>query len=159
MSGKIEARLSELGIVLPPAPSPVANYQTYLATGSLLFISGQISKDGNGVLLAGHLGEQLTAEDGAKAARVCALNILAQAQAALGTLDNVARIVRLNGFVTAAPGFTEHPQVINGASDLMVEVFQDRGRHTRAAIGVASLPAGAAVEIDAVIEIASSNAR
>ena len=122
-------------------------------------ISGQISKDGNGVLLAGHLGEQLTAEDGAKAARDCALNILAQAQAALGTLDNVARIVRLNGFVAAAPGFTEHPQVINGASDLMVEVFQDRGRHTRAAIGVASLPAGVAVEIDAVIEIASSNAR
>ena len=153
MSGKIEARLKDLAITLPPAPSPVANYQPFLVTGNLLFISGQISKDGDGNLIAGHLGERLATADGARAARVCGLHILAHAHAALGTLDRVAPVIRLNGVVSWVPGFTEQPQVINAASDLMVEVFGDAGRHTRAAIGAACLPAGAAVEIDAILEI------
>lgn len=153
MSGEIAARLRELGLELPPAPSPVANYVPYLIAGNLLFISGQISKAGDGTLLSGRVGDTLSIEDGIAAAKVCALNVLAQAQAALGDLDRVAQVMRLTGFVNAGPDFTDHPKVINGASDLMVAVLGDKGRHTRAAVGVSGLPAGAAVEVDAIFSV------
>lgn len=153
MSGKIEARLETLGLHLPEAAAPVANYVPFSVVNDLLFVSGQISKESDGTLISGHLGDTLTVDQGQQAACACALHILAQAQAALGTLDRVTQVVRLNGFVAATAAFTEHPQVINGASDLMVDVFADAGRHTRAAIGVASLPLGCAVEIDAVLKV------
>lgn len=153
MSGKIEARLAAQDIQLPKASAPVANYVPFLQTGGLLYISGQISKDLDGKIISGHLGGSLDVAQGQAAARICGLHILAQAQGALGSLDRVKQVVRLNGFVAAIPDFQDHPQVINGASDLMVEVFGDRGQHTRAAIGVASLPLGCAVEIDAVFAV------
>jgi enamine deaminase RidA (YjgF/YER057c/UK114 family) len=153
MSGEIEARLEKLGLTLPPAPSPVANYVPHLMAGDLLFISGQISKAADGSLVRGHLGAGVALETGQHAARLCALNILAQAKAALGSLDRIAQVVRLTGFVACAADFGEQPQVINGASDLMVDVLGEHGRHTRAAVGVASLPLGAAVEIDAILKV------
>ena len=153
MSGTIEARLAELGITLPDAPNPVANYVPYAISGNLLFISGQISKGADGKIVTGALGQEVDVETGQAAARLCALNILAQAKAALGNLDRIAQVVRLTGFVNATPAFTDHPKVVNGASDLMVEVLGDKGRHTRAAVGVSSLPLGSAVEVDATIAI------
>jgi len=153
MSGKVEARLQSLGIALPAAPNPVANYVPSCLAGNLLFISGQISRGADGAVTKGRLGTDLTVDQGRAAARLSALNVLAQAKAALGTLDRIARLVRLTGFVNAAPDFTDHPQVVNGASDLMVEVLGDKGRHTRAAVGVSSLPMGCAVEVDAILLI------
>ncbi len=153
MNGKVEARLQSLGIVLPAAPNPVANYVPSCVAGNLLFISGQISRDADGTVTKGRLGAELTVEQGRAAARLAALNVLAQVKAALGELDRVAQVVRLTGFVSATPEFTDHPQVVNGASDLMVEVLGDKGRHTRAAVGVSSLPMGCAVEVDAVLLI------
>jgi len=154
MSGKIEARLAELGISLPPAPNPVANYAPYVLSGNLLFISGQISKAGDGTVVTGTLGKGVDVEAGQAAARLCALNILAQAKAALGDLDRIAQVLRLTGFVNASSEFTDHPKVVNGASDLMVDVLGDKGRHTRAAVGVSGLPLGSAVEVDAIIAVA-----
>lgn len=153
MGGEVEDRLSKLGLVLPAAPNPVANYVPYIVGAELLFISGQISKAADGSVITGRLGEDVTLEAGREAARLCALNILAQASAALGTLDRVKQILRLTGYVAATPQFTDHPKVVNGASDLLVEVLGDKGRHTRAAVGVASLPMGAAVEVDAILKI------
>jgi enamine deaminase RidA (YjgF/YER057c/UK114 family) len=153
MNGKVEARLAALGITLPEAPNPVANYVPSFLAGNLLFISGQISKAADGSIVKGRLGADLTTEQGRDAARLCALAILAQIKAAVGDLDRVGHLVKLTGYVAAAPEFTEHPQVINGASDLMVEVLGDKGRHTRAAVGVASLPAGCAVEVDAILQV------
>ncbi len=154
MSDPVLARLESMGLTLPEAPAPVANYVPYLISGDHLFISGQISKTANGDILSGRLGADLTVEQGKDAARASALNILAQAHAALGRLDRVAQVVRLTGFVNASPDFTDHPLVINGASDLMVEVFGEAGKHTRAAVGVSGLPAGCAVEVDAILRIA-----
>lgn len=154
MTGTVEARLSELGITLPEAPNPVANYVPYVISGSLLFISGQIAKGADGTIVTGALGQDIGLEAGQAAARLCALNILAQAKAALGDLDRIERVLRLTGFVNATPSFADHPKVVNGASDLMVEVLGDKGRHTRAAVGVPSLPLNAAVEVDAIIAIA-----
>ncbi len=151
MDDKVEARLATLGITLPGASSPVANYVPFFVAGNLLFISGQVSKAADGSIVAGRLGGGMSVAEGREAARLCALNILAQAKAAAGSLDRIAQIVRLNGFVNAAPDFTEHPQVLNGASDLMVDVLGDKGRHTRVAVGVSSLPLGCAVEVDAVL--------
>jgi enamine deaminase RidA (YjgF/YER057c/UK114 family) len=151
MTGKIEARLKELGLELPAAPTPVANYVPALLAGNLLFVSGQIAKAGDGHVVTGSVGSDLTVEDGQKAARLCALNILAQAKAALGSLDRIAQVVRLTGFVNAGAGFADHPKVINGASDLMVEVLGEKGRHTRAAVGASGLPGNTAVEVDAVL--------
>lgn len=151
MTDTVDARLATLGIALPDAPNPVANYVPSTLTGNLLFISGQISKAADGSIAKGRLGGGLTVEEGRQAARLCALNILAQARAALGSLDRIGQVVRLTGFVNAAPEFTDHPQVLNGASDLMVEVLGEQGRHTRVAVGVSSLPLGCAVEVDAVI--------
>lgn len=153
MSSIIEDRLAALGLVLPEAPAPVANYVPWLVAGDLLFISGQISKAPDGSLLTGRLGDGLGIEDGQKAARYCALNILAQAKAALGSLERVVQVLRLNGFVASTPESGDQPKVVNGASDLMVAVLGDAGRHTRVAVGVASLPSNVAVEIDAVIRI------
>lgn len=156
MSGTVEQRLAALGLTLPPAPAPVANYVPTCLSGSLLFVSGQISKPGSGDVISGKLGAGLDIAKGREAARVCALNILAQSRAALGSLDRIVRIVKLTGFVNAAPAFVDHPQVVNGASDLLVEVLGDKGRHTRSAVGVAGLPLDAAVEIEAIIEIAKA---
>ena len=151
MDDKVEARLATLGITLPGASNPVANYVPFFVAGNLLFISGQVSKAADGSIVSGRLGAGMSVGEGREAARLCALNILAQAKAATGSLDRIAQIVRLNGFVAATPEFTEHPQVVNGASDLMVEVFGDKGRHTRVAVGVSSLPLGCAVEVDAIL--------
>ena len=155
MSGKIEARLEKLGLTLPEAPSAVANYVPFLIAGDLLFISGQLSKAADGTLITGRLGAEVALDTGQHAARLCALNILAQAKAALGSLDRISQVMRLTGFVAATPEFGEHPQVVNGASDLMAEALGDAGRHTRSSVGVASLPMGAAVEIDAILKITS----
>ena len=155
MSGKIEARLEKLGLTLPEAPSAVANYVPFLIAGDLLFISGQLSKAADGTLITGRLGAEVALDTGQHAARLCALNILAQAKAALGSLDRIGQVMRLTGFVAATPEFGEHPQVVNGASDLMAEALGDAGRHTRSSVGVASLPMGAAVEIDAILKITS----
>lgn len=148
----IDARLKELGITLPKAPKPVANYVPAVRSGNLVFVSGQVSAAG-GEAVKGKLGENVSLEDGQKAARLCALAIMAQVNAIVGSLDKVKRIVKLGGFVACAPEFDQHPAVINGASDLMVEVFGDKGKHARFAVGVPSLPLGFAVEIDAVVEV------
>ncbi|WP_112873458.1 RidA family protein [Paracoccus endophyticus] len=150
----IEARLSTLNITLPDAPAPAANYVPFVRTDNLLFVSGQISAGPEG-LIRGRLGDDLDVAAGAAAARACGLSLLAQARAALGSLDQVARVVKLTGFVNSTPDFTDQPEVINGCSDLMVEVFGDKGRHARAAVSAAALPRGVAVEVEAVFEIAA----
>ena len=150
---RIETRLAELGLVLPEPVAPVANYVPFVVTGDLVFISGQVSIGPDG-LIAGKLGEEVSLEQGIEAARACGVNLIAQLKTACdGDLDRVRRVVKLGGFVSCAPGFTDHPKVANGASDLMVEVFGDAGRHARAAVGAPSLPLNAAVEIDGVFEI------
>lgn len=154
MAGKIAQRLSELKIELPKAAAPVANYVPVTMTGSQAFVSGQVTAWNGEFRYKGQLGREVSLEDGQAAARLCALNIVAQLQAALGDLDRVKRCLKLNVFVNSAPDFTDQPKVANGASDLMVEIFSDAGRHARAAVGVAQLPLGVAVEVDAVFEIA-----
>ena len=150
----IESRLKDLGLSLPEAAAPVANYVPYAQSGQTVHISGQISLGPDG-LVTGRLGDGVSLEDGQAAARLCALNLIAQIKAACGgDLGKVKRIVKLGGFVNAHPDFYDIPKVINGASDLMVEVFGDAGRHARSAVGVAVLPLNAAVEVDAVVEIA-----
>lgn len=153
MAGHTESRLSELGIILPAAPAPAANYVPFVRSGNQLFISGQLPMDADGVKYVGRLGDGISIEDGQKAARLCAINLLAQAKAAMGDLDKVVRLVKLTGFVNSAPDFGDQPKVINGASDLMAEVLGERGKHARAAVGVAALPFGAAVEVDAVFDV------
>ena len=148
-----EDRLDALGIALPEPMKPVASYVPYVISGNLLFISGQVSATAEGRML-GRLGENMELSAGQQAARQCGINILAQCKAALGGLSRVKRIVKLGGFVNAAPDFTDIPQVINGCSDLMVEVFGDAGQHARSAVACPVLPLGVAVEVDAVIEIA-----
>ncbi|WP_273503140.1 RidA family protein [Paracoccus sphaerophysae] len=149
----IATRLRDLNITLPDAPAPAANYVPYVQTGNLLFVSGQISSGPDG-LIKGRLGADMDVTQGAAAARACGLALLAQANAALGSLDRVARVVKLTGFVASTPDFTDQPEVVNGCSDLMVEVFGDKGRHARAAVSAAALPRGVAVEIEAIFEIA-----
>jgi enamine deaminase RidA (YjgF/YER057c/UK114 family) len=155
MSGKIDARLRELGIELPQPTAPVANYVPYTVSGNLVVVSGQVTLWGGKVEYVGKLGRDISIEDGQKAARLCALNILTHLKSACGgDLDRVKRVVRLGGFVNCMPDFTDQPQVVNGASNLMVEVFGDAGKHARAAVGVVSLPLGVAVEVEAMFEIA-----
>ena len=154
MAGTIEQRLIDNDIELPEAASPVANYVPAVRSGSMLYISGQVTLWNGQPRHLGKLGAEIDAEEGQAAARICALNIVAQAKAALGDLDRVARVVKLVGFVNSAPGFTDQPKVVNGASDLMVEVFGDKGRHARSAVGVASLPLGVSVEVEAILEVA-----
>jgi enamine deaminase RidA (YjgF/YER057c/UK114 family) len=149
----IDQRLADLGLKLPEAPPPVANYVPFLISNDQLFISGQISKDGAGRVLTGTLGAGVLVEEGQEAARHCALNLLAQAKAALGDLKRVVQVLRLTGFVASTSDFTDQPKIINGASDLLVDVLGDAGKHTRSAVGVASLPLNACVEIDAIFKI------
>ncbi|MBU2957056.1 RidA family protein [Paracoccus sp. 1_MG-2023] len=149
----VEQTLADKGITLPEAPMPAANYVPFVQTGNLVFISGQISADENG-LITGKLGDGTSVDDGAAAARRCGLALIAQLKAAIGDLDRVTRVVKLTGFVNSTPDFTDQPKVINGCSDLMVEVFGDAGRHSRAAVSAPSLPFGVAVEIEAIFEIA-----
>ena len=153
MAGDIQSRLRALGVELPDAPSPIANYVPWQLCGEMLYVSGQISRDRGGRVITGQLGATATIEQGQTAARWCALSILSQAQSALRSLDRIAQIVRLTGFVAATVEFHDHPQVLNGASDFFVALLGDNGRHTRAAAGVASLPLGATVEIDAIIRV------
>lgn len=154
MSVTIESRLQELGFTLPEAAAPVANYVPYVITGNQLFISGQLPMESGKVAVTGHLGDGVSVEQAARAAQLCAVNILSQAKAALGgDLSKIKRVVKLNGFVSCAPSFNEHHLVINGASNLIADVLGEAGKHARAAVGVPSLPFGAAVEIDAVLEI------
>jgi enamine deaminase RidA (YjgF/YER057c/UK114 family) len=155
MAGTVEKKLAELGIVLPTPATPVANYIPFVRVGALLFVSGQICLDASGKLVAkGRLGDGVSVEDGQKAARACAINVLAQVKAALGDLDKVKQVARLGGFINSAPSFLEGPKVMNGASDLMVAVLGDKGRHARTTVGVAALPADAAVEVEGIFEIA-----
>jgi len=154
MAGRIEARLKERGIELPEAATPVANYVPFTISGSLVVVSGQICLWNGERRFVGKLGADVSVADGQQAARLCALNVLAHLRvAAGGDLDRVKRVLRLGGFVNCTPEFTDMPQVVNGASDLMVEIFGDAGRHARAAVGVSSLPLGVAVEVEAMFEL------
>jgi enamine deaminase RidA (YjgF/YER057c/UK114 family) len=152
--GTIDKRLAELGITLPEAAKPIANYVPWVRTGNLVFISGQGPIENGKVAYPGCLGQDVSLEDGAKSARLCAINVLAQLKDACGgDLDRVKRVVKLLGFVNATPDFKDHPKVINGASDLMVEVFGDKGRHARSAVASPSLPMGISTEVEAIIEV------
>ena len=154
MAGIVEKKLADLGIRLPTPASPIANYVPFVRSGSLLVISGQLCFGADGKLAAiGQLGGGVSIEEGQTAARACAVNLLAQVKAALGDLDQVARVLRLGGFINSAPGFTDGAKVMNGASDLMVEAFGDKGRHARSTVGVAALPANAAVEVEGLFEV------
>jgi enamine deaminase RidA (YjgF/YER057c/UK114 family) len=151
---KVEDRLAALGLSVPQATAPVANYVPFVISGNSLYISGQVSVDASGGI-KGKLGGGLSLEQGQAAARLCGLNLLGQIKAAIGDLDRVRRVVKLNGFVNVAPDFDPIPAIINGCSDLMVAAFEDAGRHARSAVGVANLPLGFAVEVDGVFEIMS----
>ena len=154
MTEKIEARLAELGIEIPDAPAPAANYVPFVVSGSLVFVSGQIPvKDGE-IKFTGRLGKDMDVDEGYQAARLCGLNLIAQVKAAAGgDLERVKRVVKLGGFVNSAAGFTDQPEVVNGASDLMAEVFGAAGKHARFAVGAPSLPRGVAVEVDGFFEL------
>jgi enamine deaminase RidA (YjgF/YER057c/UK114 family) len=154
MSGRIDARLRELGIELPQPTAPLANYVPFTVAGSLVFVAGQICQWNGERRHVGKLGAGISIDAGRDAARLCALNIIAHLRVACGgDLDRVRRVVQLRGFVNCTPEFTDMPQVVNGASDLMVEVFGDGGRHARAAVGTNALPGGVSVEVEAVVEI------
>ncbi len=150
----IESTLTSLNLTLPTVTTPLANYVPCTIVGSFLFISGQLPYEDGKIKVVGHLGSTVSEEQGIEAARHCMLNILAQAKAALGSLDKIKRCVKLTGFVSATAEFTAHPKIINGASDFIVEVLGEAGKHARAAVGVSSLPLGAAVEVEAIFEIA-----
>jgi enamine deaminase RidA (YjgF/YER057c/UK114 family) len=153
-SSRIEARLAELGLSIPIAPTPAANYIPWVRTGNLVYIAGQVPIKNGEFRWVGKVGRDWTLEQGKEAAREVALNVLSQLKTALdGDLDRVVRAVKLNGFVNSTPDFILQPAVINGASELMIEVFGDAGRHARSAVGVAQLPFGVAVEIDGVFEV------
>ena len=155
MTGRVDARLKELSITLPKAIAPVANYVPFVVTGNLVFVSGQVTLGPNGLEYVGQVGKDFTVEQGQAAARLCALNIIAQVREACGgNLDRVTRCVKVTGFVNAIPGFAQHPEVINGASGTLVQVFGDIGKHARAAVGAGSLPRNVAVEVEAIFEIA-----
>lgn len=154
MSQTIEARLADLGVELPSPAAPAANYVPFVKTGNQLFVSGQLPMTEDGLQYIGKLGEAVSVEDGMAAARLCAINLLAQAKAATGDLEQVTRLVKIVGFVNSTGEFDAQPKVINGASDFLVEAMGDKGRHARSAVSAASLPFGAAVEIEAVFEIA-----
>ena len=154
MPGTVEKHLADMGIALPTPTTPVANYVPFVRTRNMLICSGQLCYDADGKLVAkGKLGAGVSIEEGQHAARACAVNLLAQVKAALGDLDKVARVVRLGGFINSAPDFIEGPRVMNGASDLMVQVFADKGRHARTTVGVAALPQDAAVEVEGIFEV------
>jgi enamine deaminase RidA (YjgF/YER057c/UK114 family) len=154
MSGKIDARLKELGLELPQATAPIANYVPYTVSGKLVVVSGQVSVRNGKAEYVGKLGAGISIAEGQEAAKLCALNIIAHLQTACGgDLDKVKRVLRLGGFVNCTPEFTDMPQIVNGASDLMVEVFGDKGKHARSTVGVSALPANAAVEVEGTFEV------
>lgn len=154
MTGRIDTRLKELDITLPKAVAPVANYVPYVVSGNLVFISGQVTLGPNGLEYVGQVGKEFTVEQGQAAARLCALNVIAQLrEACAGNLDRVKRCVKVTGFVNAVQGFAQHPEVVNGASDVFGQVFGDAGKHARAAVGAGSLPRNVAVEVEAIFEI------
>lgn len=149
----IENKLAELGVTLPDAPAPAANYVPFVVAGDLVYVSGQISADANG-MIKGKLGDNMNAEDGAIAAKTCAISLLAQLKAACGgDIDRLVRVVKLVGFVNSTTDFGDQPKVINGASDFMVAALADKGRHARSAVSAASLPFGVAVEVEAIFQI------
>lgn len=153
MQDTIETRLEEMGLSLPDAPMPAANYVPHVSAGGLLYVSGQVSADENG-LIKGRLGDDVTVEAGVHAAQCCGLSLLAQVKAACGgDLSRLKRVVKLTGFVNSTPDFTDQPKVVNGASDLMAAVLGDAGRHARSAVGVGALPLGVAVEIEGIFDI------
>jgi enamine deaminase RidA (YjgF/YER057c/UK114 family) len=153
MSGTIETKLSNMGLQLPDAPAPAANYVPYVIVGDIIYVSGQISKDDSG-LIVGKLGDTMSVEDGQKAAKVCALNLLAQVKSACGgDLDRLQKVIKLGGFVNSSLDFTDHPAVINGASDFIGDLLGDIGQHARAAVGCSSLPFGVAVEVEGIFQI------
>ena len=153
MSGKYETRLAELGVTLPDAPAPAANYVPYVVVGDMVYVSGQISGDANG-RINGKLGDDFTVEQGQAAAKTCAISLIAQVKSACGgDLDRLVQVVKLGGFVNCTPDFADHPAVINGASDFIGEVFGDAGKHARAAVGSSSIPLGVAVEIEGIFQI------
>ena len=155
MHANIDRRIAQLGIELPNPAPPAGSYVPYVLVGNLLLVAGQLPIWNGALKHDGRIGAEITLEDGIAAARLCGLNLLAQARVACGgDLDRVRRVIRLAGFVQASPGFTDHPKVLNGASDLMVEVFGQAGRHARVAVGAASLPLGAAVEVEGMFDIA-----
>jgi enamine deaminase RidA (YjgF/YER057c/UK114 family) len=153
MAGEIEARLKALDLTLPEARGALGSYIPFVHLNDQLYIAGQLPLVDGKVAIAGKIGAELDPSRGQDAARLCALNILAQAKAALRDLDRIVQLVRLNGFINAVPGFADHPKVLNGASDLMVEILGNKGKHTRIAVGCASLPLNAAVEIDAIFAV------
>lgn len=155
MPNNFEARLTELGVTLPDAPAPAANYVPFVLTGDTLYVSGQVASDADGLII-GRLGDGMPIEDGARAARACAISLLAQVKRACGgDLDRLERVMKLTGFVNSTADFTEQPKVINGASDFLVEALGDAGRHARSAVSAASLPFGVAVEIEGIFQIRS----
>ena len=154
MAGQITTRLAELGIDLPEPSAPAANYVPYVVSGNLVFVSGQLPVWNGYFRFIGKVGGEISLEEGIEAARLCGINLIAQARdAAGGDLDRIKRVVKLGGFVNAGPDFTDHPKVINGASDLMADVFGEAGKHARFAVGAVSLPLGVAVEVDGVFEL------
>lgn len=154
MTSAIETKLAELGVTLPTAPAPAANYVPFVVSGNMVYVSGQISADAGG-LITGKLGDDFSIEQGAAAAKACAISLLAQLKAAChGDIDRLVRVVKLGGFVNSTPDFVDQPKVINGASDFLVAALGDKGPHARSAVSVPSLPFGVAVEIDAVFQIA-----
>ena len=154
MAGSIDAKLKELGIEVPEPAAPVANYVPFVAVGKLVFISGQVPLVDGKPQYIGKVGTTFSVEEGQQAARICAINLIAQMRAAAGgDLDKIKRVVRLGGFVNSTPDFTQQPSVVNGASDVMVEVFGDKGKHCRTAVSAGALPLDVAVEVDAVIEL------
>ena len=154
MPSKIDVRLAERGITLAPPGAPAGSYVPFVQVGNLIFMSGQVARDAGRMKYVGKVGRDLSIEDGQAAARLCATNLLSQLKVACGgDLDRVERCVRLSGFVNCAPDFLEHPKVINGASDFMIEVFGERGQHARTAVGVSSLPVDSAVEVEAIFQL------
>jgi len=155
MAGVVEGKLADLGVILPTPAAPIANYVGFVRTGNFLVISGQLCLDTEGKLVAkGKLGGGVSVEEGQRAARACAINVLAQVKSAIGDLDKVVRVVRLGGFINSVPDFLDGPKVMNGASDLMVTAFAEKGRHARTTVGVAVLPLDAAVEVEGAFEVA-----
>ena len=154
MPSQIEQRLNELGITLPPPGAPAGNYVPFVVVGDIAYMSGQVAREAGKMKYVGKVGRDISIEDGQAAARLCAVNLLSQLKAACGgDLDRVERCVRLSGFVNSPPDFFEHPKVVNGASDLMVQVLGDRGQHARTAVGVAALPLDSAVEVEAIFKL------
>ncbi|THF54161.1 RidA family protein [Allorhizobium terrae] len=154
MSETIDSRLATLGITLPVAATPAANYVSFVISGNLLYLSGQLPMENGKIAVTGLLGADVELADGQRAAELCAINILAQAKAALdGDLSRIVKVIKLNGFIASAPGFTDQHLVMNGASNLIANVLGEAGKHARAAVGMAALPLNAAVEVDAIMEI------